>query len=488
MERTKAILGNLWFQVGAFCAVTASVVIIRILSRPPDDFIAISPFFAILDVKVNAYGLLPPFVFAVIFFALPLYFKPGTFGKLVFLTAAFVSLAVAVNSVDGGLTKIYSIAVSEYYHDAVKLYGKGNFLHDYHLNVRGMKGHTTVHPPGVFVYLYPLVKLFGPNWRLISVVNVVIGGVGGFVAWKTTSEIFDRKTADYAALLYITTPSLLLYAARLDIVFVVLGSLFAYSMVMYFVRGGLTYAFLAGLFLAIGFFFTYEMVFFALLIAVWAIMFSVTRPSFNSKPEKNYPENANCVSSGRREISIKIKKSVLVLAVVAAVFVSFFGALYALFGFDAVTVFKEQQRTTERWWSSGWNIFYWVKLNFMGGEPYVGRHRSYLLWVPGNLLAFGFLLGPPTAVIFLRNLWRNLKGNEGAVFGWFFVLAFSISFLLFDISGLTLGETERVWAFMVPFFVIGAGRYLAAKNPHLLYPVLATNLVLAWGYETFFFM
>ncbi len=488
MERAKAILGSFWFQVGAFCAVTALVVIVRILSRPVDDVIAISPFFAFLDIRVNAYGLLPPFVFAIVLFTIPLYIKLGPSGKLVFLTAAFVSLAVAVNSVDGGFTKIYSITVGEYYHDAMKLYGKGNFLQNYHLNVKGMRGHTTVHPPGIFVYLYPLVKLLGPNWRLISVANVIVGGIGAFVVWKTALEIFDRKTADYAALLYITTPSLLLYAPRLDIVFAFLGSLCAYSIILYFVRGRLTYAFLAGLFFAVGFFFTYELVFFAFLIPVWSVIFCITRPRTKSKLGHIHPENACNNSSYRRIIGLRLKKTALMSAVVATVFISFFGALYLTLGFDIVAVFKEQQKTTERWWSAGWNILYWIKLNFLGGKPYVGKHRSYIMWVPGNLIAFGFLLGPPTTVMFVRNLWRNLKGNEHAVIGYIFVLAFSISFLLFNISGLTLGETERIWSFMVPLFVIGAARYLSVKNRRLMYPVLIINLILVWAYETFFFM
>ena len=64
-------------------------------------------------------------------------------------------------------------------------------------------------------------------------------------------------------------------------------------------------------------------------------------------------------------------------------------------------------------------------------------------------------------------------------------LAAAVSYILINLSGLTLAETERVYLFMVPWFLVGSGYYLMEKRPRLLYPVLITNLAITWLFVVF---
>ncbi|UCE26156.1 MAG: hypothetical protein JSW52_07265, partial [Candidatus Coatesbacteria bacterium] len=63
MERIKEIAGNFWVQVAAFCFLTVFSVFLRILFLPVTPDLVISPFFSLIDIRINVYILLPAFVF-----------------------------------------------------------------------------------------------------------------------------------------------------------------------------------------------------------------------------------------------------------------------------------------------------------------------------------------------------------------------------------------------------------------------------------------
>jgi uncharacterized membrane protein len=97
-----------------------------------------------------------------------------------------------------------------------------------------------------------------------------------------------------------------------------------------------------------------------------------------------------------------------------------------------------------------------------------------------------FLLGPTTSVLFLRNVVTDLKEKRVDSVGAVLSLAAAGSYVLINLSGLTLAETERVYLFMVPWFLMGSGCYLMERKPRLLYPVLTFNFTLALLFVVFF--
>lgn len=108
------------------------------------------------------------------------------------------------------------------------------------------------------------------------------------------------------------------------------------------------------------------------------------------------------------------------------------------------------------------------------------------MWVPGNFVAFFALLGPTTTVLFLRNLWGELREKTAARLAPI-SLAAAVSFVLVNLSGLTLAETERVWLFTAPWFLLGAGYYLKVKDSRFFYPALLFNVALSFAFVIFFY-
>ncbi len=173
-------------------------------------------------------------------------------------------------------------------------------------------------------------------------------------------------------------------------------------------------------------------------------------------------------------------------AAAAATFALFFAAIYVVSGFNVITEFQYQQRASELYFGAGDNVVYWIKRLFFGAPAYATKHRLYLMWVPGNVVPFFALLGPPTTVLFLRNLWGELKEKKAARLAPI-SLAAAVSFVLVNPSGLTVAETERVWLFMAPWFLLGAGYYLKVDESRFFYPALLFNLALSFAFVIFFY-
>jgi hypothetical protein len=470
MAKLKNILASFWVQVGAVCLVAVLAVAARQLLLPlhgPRP--QISPFFSLVDFHFGWYTFMPPLAFAA--FLLPLRWalgRPPT-TKLPYLALAFFALTATVNMAGGGPIKILPGALWQYSFDAQKLYGLGNFLRDFHAHVVGMHWHTTVHPPGIFLYLYPLLKLFGAAWLPVALVDALVAGAGVVFVYRAAELIYGGDAADAAAPLYVTAPSLILYGSTIDAVLCALGAAVLYLLAVYFDRGRPATAVLTGLALAAGTFVAYQFGFIWALVAVWSVLALLYRRR-----------------TGPGEKPWGVGRLAVLAGAAAVAFALFFLALYAATGFNVITEFHYSQLVSERYFGAGGNVVYWIKRHLLGAAAYPTKHRSYLLWMPGNFVAFLTLLGPPTTVLFLRNLWGELKRGPAGRLALVSIAA-AAAFVLVNLTGLTLAETERVWLFMVPWFVLGAGRYLAAKGRRLLYPALLFNLALSFAWVIFFY-
>ena len=121
------------------------------------------------------------------------------------------------------------------------------------------------------------------------------------------------------------------------------------------------------------------------------------------------------------------------------------------------------------------------------GYESIGRyfHLSF-----ANLFAFLIGVGLPITVVWLRQIvaavreWRQnarasaQEGNGSSRLPWIFrhdeasdtfIIGFLITLLYFTFSTLFTMEVERIWIFMVPFFVIPVAKYLTARPISDLY-------------------
>lgn len=477
MGKIKTFCGRFWVQVGAVCLVAVLAVAARQLLLPAHGPRAqISPFFSLVDFHFGWYTFAPPLAFAAFMLPLRWALRRPPAAKLFYLGLAFFAFTTAVNMAGGGPIKILPGALWQYAHDAQELYAHGNFLRDYHVHVAGMHWHTTVHPPGVFLYLFPFLKLFGAPWVPVALLNALVAGAGAAFVYKAAEVIYGVDAGDAAAALYVATPGLILYGSTIDAVLCALGAAVVYLLALYFSRGRFAYAALTGLALAAGTFVAYQFGFIWVLLVLWSLLY-VLRRRKDERGDDARAAGGVVLSAGRLAA---------LGATAAATFALFYVAVYVAAGFNVLAEFQYQQRASERYFGAGDNVVYWVKRLFFDAPAYPTKHRSYLQWVPGNVVAFFTLLGPPTTVLFLRNLWGELKGGKAGRLALISAAA-ALSFVLVNLLGLTLAETERVWLFMVPWFLVGAGYYLNTKNRRLLYPALLFNLALSFLFVIFFY-
>ena len=160
-----------------------------------------------------------------------------------------------------------------------------------------------------------------------------------------------------------------------------------------------------------------------------------------------------------------------VLLFASSGFIGFYLLLFVLTGF----------RPIEALWAA-------IKKDEAGmgtGYESIGR---YLHLSVANLFAFLIGVGFPITTVWLRQLvttireWRhNTRTSEQEISGsrisWIlrhehvdtFVIGFLITLLYFTFSTLFTMEVERIWIFMVPFFVIPVAKHLTDRSMSDLY-------------------
>ena len=172
-----------------------------------------------------------------------------------------------------------------------------------------------------------------------------------------------------------------------------------------------------------------------------------------------------------------------VLLFAASGFIGFYLLLFALTGF----------RPIEALWAA-------IKKDEMGmGTGYESIERYFHLSF-ANLFAFLIGVGLPITTLWLRQVaatvkewWQNTQASElernDSRIPWIlryevldsFVIGFLITLLFFTFSTLFTMEVERIWIFMVPFFVIPVAKHLTARPMSDLYwvaGILVVQLIL----------
>ena len=391
----------------------------------------------------------------------------------------FLAIHISVAQIDGyrelerdgetervlTLLEPYTRTSLEYYGDVPRVneLGLRRFLRDYSQPelFDTLSGHPRTHPPGGVIFLWFFSKIFGYNLLSASLISILFTAITVIPIYRLGEHLYGEKVGRYALLLFLITPNFVMFTGTsMDGPFSVFPILSVY--LFYKARHQETlsdqtwhefrpYSLLTGLSLALGMFMTYSTVVVGVFFCVVALL-------------------------ERRQFRQYLK----VLLFAASGFIGFYLLLFVLTGF----------RPIEALWAA-------IKKDELGmgtGYESVGRyfHLSF-----ANLFAFLIGVGLPITTVWLRQIvvvlkkWRqNTRASEqesgGTRVPWIFrhdevldtfVVGFLITLLYFTFSTLFTMEVERIWIFMVPFFVIPVAKYLTTRPISDLYWVAGILVV-----------
>jgi hypothetical protein len=125
------------------------------------------------------------------------------------------------------------------------------------------------------------------------------------------------------------------------------------------------------------------------------------------------------------------------------------------------------------WLWLGYNSFNAWAVWVTGAADYVEtHHRSYGWWLLYNPLDFALFLGAPLALFAVRGI-LVLRENWTHQAMWRFMVAFLVTILVLNLTGVTRGEVARVWMFLMPLATALAAYGIDEASDHGLpfYPV-----------------
>ncbi len=378
--------------------------------------------------------------------------------------ACFIAINMSVAQIDGyreieregkkervlTLLEPYTRTSLEYYGDVPRVdeLGIRRFLRDYSKPevFDTLSGHARTHPPGGVLFLWHVSGLFGYNLISASLVTIIFTAITVIPIYRLGEHLYGEKVGRYALLLFLITPNFVMFTGTsMDGPFSVFPILSVY--LFYKARDRETipdqrwhefrpYSLLTGLALALGMFMTYATVVVGVFLCIVALL-----------EWKRFGQYLK------------------VLLFAASGFIGFYLLLFVLTGF----------RPIEALWAA-------IKKDEMGmGTGYESIERYFHLSF-ANLFAFLIGVGLPITTLWLRQVaatvkewWQNTQASElernDSRIPWIlryevldsFVIGFLITLLFFTFSTLFTMEVERIWIFMVPFFVIPVAKHLTAR-------------------------
>ena len=382
----------------------------------------------------------------------------------------FLAISISVALIDGyreykqegetkqvlALLEPYTRTSLEYYGDVPRVdeLGLRTFLRDYSKPevYDTLSGHSRTHPPGGVLFLWIFSKILGYNLVSASLVSILFTALTVIPLYLLGERLYGKQVARYALLLFLITPNFIMFTGTsMDGPFSVFPILSVY--LFYEARARETvpnqkwhefrpYSLLTGVSLALGMFMTYSTVIVGVFLCIVPLL--------------------------ERKWFVQYLK---VLLFAGAGFIGFYLLLFLLTGFRPIEALLEA-----------------IKKDEMGmgtGHESIGRylHLSF-----ANLFAFLIAVGIPITTVWLRQVvssimeWRrnalsSEQGSYEARIPWIlrhekidaFVIGFLIILLFFSFSTLFTLEVERIWIFMVPFFVIPVAKHLAERPISDLY-------------------
>jgi methylthioxylose transferase len=297
------------------------------------------------------------------------------------------------------------------------------FLREFTARLPDLPGHATAHPAGAMV-LYALVGRFWPGLTAAALATVALGSLGAVAAGGLARDELGEPGGRLALALWVLSPGVVLYlATSADAVFAAVLGAAALAAHRGLVRRSAAWTVAGGVLLWAGSMLTYT----AVLLLVFLGVRALGRPP------------------GERAWVLRWA------AGTGAVVLGLATGLWLATGYDPLSAVQAAHRA------------------YQAAPGSAGR--SLVQWLPGDLLAFGGMLGVPLlAALAARTVAvvreRALTSLDAA----------ALATLLAAASwGFTKGEVERIFQFLVPLVLVPVARQLLAWRVRV--PVVVALLV-----------
>lgn len=331
--------------------------------------------------------------------------KTNTF--LLTLWVTFTAFALSVAATREGLYSIYERFSRTYWEYTGNLYlvkGFFDFLHNYTALTAELANHAITHPPGFTLLLYLAQSLFHVSYLGLSIFVVILGGLSVFPVYYLLREFAGDVAARRAVEIFVFLPSFaLLGATSMDVTFLLATALTIALLSIGWKRNA-SIALLGGVAAGVALF----MNFLFLLLA--PLFFYLVYLWWTSTP----PEER------------KISRIIFSIAG----FAGWWLCLYWLTDYSIITNFFIARQVQGQV----------VASNFASAG-------MYALFALMNITSFFFYLGIANVILLGKKMKTVLDNKK--ILGVGFVLV-----IFFVLIGIFQGEVERIWLFLLPWFLL----------------------------------
>jgi hypothetical protein len=332
---------------------------------------------------------------------------------------------------------IRSADASSYFTDAQAIGHTSDLLARYPQLLPKLHSHTLTKPPGPVLTYTALLAVF-PDPKLAAQAGGVLIALAAALCvpmvYGFVVTLGGRAAAGFhAASLLALTPSVQLFFPMLDQFYPHLSCGMVATWLLALRRDDWRLAATFGALLSVASFFAYN------LLVVGVALAGISIWMIQHDPRGSMPRVARHA------------------AVALGVFVGFYGLLWLVAGFDPIATFSAALANQQK------------LLRF--------THRPYPDTVLFDLLEFAQGAGYLPVFLLIQYFWLRHDADEAEqrVLSWIFV----VQIVAVALTGVLPGETERVWLFLVPLVVYGAGLELCrwpARWRAAAYASLATLL------------
>ncbi len=344
--------------------------------------------------------------------------------------AALLALAVAALRDGPGAWWAPFDYAGEYPSGAAGLGAIPTFLRHFPEVLPGLPIHAQGHPAGAMVF-YVLVARVHPGLPAAAVATVAVGALGAVAAGALARDELGEDGGRWALALWVLSPGVVLYlATSADAVFATVLAGAALAAHRGLLRRSLVWTVAGGALLWAAAMLTYA--------AVLLLLFLALRACFHSGGRPRRLRGGTAWVAGWAGLT-------------AAVVLALAALLWLLTGYDPVAAARAAHRA------------------YQAAPGSAGR--ELWKWLPGDLLAFGGMLGVPLLAAFAARLVTVVRERA-----WTSLDAAAAATLLAAVSwGFSKGEVERIFQFLVPLVLVVAVRQLLAWRVRL--PVVAALLL-----------
>ena len=340
---------------------------------------------------------------------------------LVVIFIFFVSFSLSVAGIRDGVASIADPLTRTYWEytgsiPLVNEIGVKNFLGQFNSILPELPVHTQTHPPGYVLFLFFWQKLLPIGYLGLSTILVFMAGLIIFPLFYLWKRISSLDTAKKMLQIFVFTPSLVMFSATSMEAFFILVVWLSITLCFWGWKNSWWLSAVAGVILSYCVFSN----FLFLLLAPF-FLFSLIHLSKNSTSKK---------------LSVVAHAGVSLLVMIV-----FFAILRYIYDYSIIDNFF-----LARMINTGL-----VESNFLS----LGTFLTYMFM---NIVAFLVYLGVPSGIAFFSELGYNFKMRS------FWGLSGAGILLFFLVIGIFQGEVERIWLFLVPFFVISNARLFAGEQ------------------------